>query len=160
MYFIGLVVVLRVVLRDLWLLLVLEVSHQIVEVNLLAPFLAVREPVPIISLRSRVCDREQEVHRHTSSPTGRHRTSGRAEIAAGHRISSRAADLTPDAYSPESSCRVFLCSQRPRASYGIGIVLLLAGGLCGLGDRSGWWARRWGSHSCRTWGRASGCQYR
>ena len=47
-HFIRLVVVLRVVFENLSLLLVIEVADEIVEVEVLAPFLAVNEPILVL----------------------------------------------------------------------------------------------------------------
>jgi hypothetical protein len=47
-HFIRLVVVLRVVFENLGLLLVIEVADEIVEVEVLAPFLAVDEPIFVL----------------------------------------------------------------------------------------------------------------
>ena len=44
-YFICLVVVLRVVFEDLGFLLVIEVADEVVEIEFFAPFLAVDEPI-------------------------------------------------------------------------------------------------------------------
>lgn len=45
MYLIRLVVILRVVLKDFLLLGVVEVPHQITELDLFPPFLSVNEPI-------------------------------------------------------------------------------------------------------------------
>jgi hypothetical protein len=44
LYFIGLVVVLRVVLKDLGLLMVVEIPSEVIQVDFFAPLLAVDEP--------------------------------------------------------------------------------------------------------------------
>lgn len=49
MYFICLVVVLRVVFEDLGFLLVIEVANEVVETEFLAPFLAVNEPISLLA---------------------------------------------------------------------------------------------------------------
>ena len=49
-YFIGFVVVLRIVFENLRLLLVIEVADEPVEVEFLAPFLAVDEPIFRLSI--------------------------------------------------------------------------------------------------------------
>jgi hypothetical protein len=77
MYFIGFVVILRVVFENLRLLLVIEVADEPVEVEFLPPFLAVDEPIFRLSLwvYRRYAGR-------TSSLKEQHRTCGLAEIAA------------------------------------------------------------------------------
>lgn len=43
-HLVGTVIVLRVVLKDLLLLRILKIGHEIIEIHFLSPFFAVEEP--------------------------------------------------------------------------------------------------------------------
>jgi hypothetical protein len=145
-HFVGLVVVLRVVLEDLLLLGVVEMSDEIVKVEFFAPFLAFNKPVCLS-----VCKAGEGASQRTLSLQRPHRTCGRVEIAA--KILSQASDGGGQggACIPVSEYRVSRCSRPARASIAAGKPGHLALGSCVQGghfDSVGQWL---GSHSDRTW---------
>jgi hypothetical protein len=145
------VVVLGIVFENLGFLLVIEVADKVVEIELVAPFLAVDKPVFILVYAARKDVRVQR----TSSLKVPHRTCGLVEIVAGRHCQPKSYNNFNSGCAPESRYPVAQYTRPAQAWFATGRPGHLALGLCGQGDRSACLGRWSGSRSDRTWDQAA-----